>query len=183
MNTQEKAANKLNEGVSDTGDDQIQRSSYLCHAGFTKGGLHSSIGRMPTSKKTTELINFLQDRQGRWTECQGTLSKRPFDKHAWLLLLLARSERPTHSPPGLLLLLHCNVCAALQGALFIELWSGARVAACEGFQGGGGMRDGHADQMDAMCVSCCGRSEGFDTRRWLQAGLGVVVNQIYSPCL
>lgn len=24
------------------------------------------------------------------------------------------------------------------------------------------------------CVSCSGRSEGFDMRRWLQAGLGVV---------
>ena len=66
--------------------------------------------------------------------------------------------RAIHPIP--LLLLHCNVCAALQGALFIELWSGARVAACEGFQGGGGggMRDGHADQMDAIVlflVSVC----------------------------
>jgi hypothetical protein len=102
---------------------------------------------------------------------------------------LLPSDPRTHRPHPLLSL-QCNVCAALQGALFIELWSGARVAACEGFQGagGGGMRGmGHADQMDeivlflvSVCVSCCGRSEGFDTRRWLQAGLGVVVvNQIY----
>lgn len=32
--------------------------------GFTKGGLHSSIGSMPTSKKTTDWRGFLQDWHG-----------------------------------------------------------------------------------------------------------------------
>lgn len=69
---------------------------------------------------------------------------------------LLRAIHPQTSAAALFL--HCNACAALQGALFIELWSGARVAACEGFYGGGGMRDGHADQMDGIVlflVSVC----------------------------
>jgi len=33
----------------------------------------------------------------------------------------------------------------------------------------------------SLCVSCSGRSEGFDMRRWLQAGLGVVIPDLSLP--
>jgi hypothetical protein len=52
MNTQQKEANELNEGV-DTRvmiKCNVEALIYLCHVSFTKRGLHSSIGSMPTSK-------------------------------------------------------------------------------------------------------------------------------------
>lgn len=80
---------------SQAGEDRTD----LCHMGFTKGGLHSSIGSMPTSKQPASST----DREisparftRRWTECQRALGKRPFGKPTWLVLQLPCSKL---SPP------------------------------------------------------------------------------------
>lgn len=61
----------------------------MCHAGFTKGGLHSSIGSMPTSKKTTDLRDFLQDQQGGGQNAKELSVSTPLiSTHDWTTALL-----------------------------------------------------------------------------------------------